>query len=326
MMEILNIQPIQSNKMSFIQLICVLMLHLCVAFQIQAQETNNNMEKYMVKEVCMACHKDLYDKMSTNTHWRAHTGQITDGDNPCLSCHGDAVQHVIEGLGSKSPGLVTFGWSASSDTGTQNKACLNCHTDTGRIHWQDSIHYTEDISCTQCHFIHQPDKVREKKSEADICYRCHQIVRGEMHKPYTHPVLAEKLSCSDCHEAHGSLGPTQLKQFTLNETCTNCHADKRGPFLWEHEPVSEDCTLCHNAHGSIHPGMLTKRKPHLCQSCHQPNAEFAARHARRPLGYWEPTSGPPIENVNRLVLGDSCMHCHVQVHGSNHPSGAKFMR
>jgi DmsE family decaheme c-type cytochrome len=317
-------QPIQSNTISSIQLCWILMLYLCITPQLQAKEMDNtDIQKYMVKEVCMACHKDLYDKMSTNKHWSAHAGQ---GDNPCLYCHDDAVQHVIHGLGRKSPGLITFGWNSHTDISTQNKTCLNCHTDTGRIHWQNSAHNTEDVSCTQCHFIHQPDKVRESKSEAAICYRCHQIVRGEMLKPYAHPVVAEKLSCSDCHEAHGSPGLIQLKQFTLNETCTSCHADKRGPFLWEHAPVSEDCSLCHKAHGSIHPGMLTKRRPQLCQSCHQPNAEFAARHARRPLSYWEPTLGAPGDHVNRLVLGESCMNCHVQVHGSNHPSGARLMR
>ncbi len=36
----------------------------------------------------------------------------------------------------------------------------------------------------------------------------------------------------------------------MNETCYTCHADKRGPFLWEHQPVNEDCTNCHTPHGS----------------------------------------------------------------------------
>ena len=317
---------IQSNKISCIQLFWILILHICVISQTQAQDFAKS-KKYMVKEVCLACHKEQYDKMSTNLHWKLHIKQLETADNPCLNCHGDTVQHVIEGLGRKSPGLVTFGWNALSDTETQNKVCLKCHDDTERTHWESSIHGSEDVSCTQCHLNHQPDKVREKTSEAEICYRCHQVVRGEMSKPYTHPVSSsEKLSCSDCHEAHSSPGPIQLNQLTLNDQCTNCHAEKRGPFLWEHAPVTEDCSLCHNAHGSIHPGMLIKRRPHLCQSCHQPNAEFAARHARRPLGYWEPTSGPPLEHANRLVLGESCMNCHVQVHGTNHPSGARLMR
>jgi hypothetical protein len=32
----------------------------------------------------------------------------------------------------------------------------------------------------------------------------------------------------------------------------SCHAEKRGPFLWEHAPSVENCANCHEAHGSIH--------------------------------------------------------------------------
>ena len=40
----------------------------------------------------------------------------------------------------------------------------------------------------------------------------------------------------------------------LNDTCYDCHAEFRGPYLWEHAPVPEDCSNCHDPHGSNHPG------------------------------------------------------------------------
>ena len=55
---------------------------------------------------------------------------------------------------------------------------------------------------------------------------------------------------------------------TVNQTCYTCHAEKRGPFLWEHAPAAEDCTLCHTPHGSVYPSLLTKTPPLLCQQCH----------------------------------------------------------
>ena len=55
------------------------------------------------------------------------------------------------------------------------------------------------------------------------------------------------MTCSGCHSPHGSTAPAMLVKPTLNQTCYSCHAEKRGPLLWEHQPVTEDCALCHTA-------------------------------------------------------------------------------
>jgi predicted CXXCH cytochrome family protein len=52
-----------------------------------------------------------------------------------------------------------------------------------------------------------------------------------------------------------------LLEATVNDTCYQCHAEKRGPFLWEHAPVREDCTNCHSPHGSTQPSLLKARTP-----------------------------------------------------------------
>jgi DmsE family decaheme c-type cytochrome len=109
----------------------------------------------------------------------------------------------------------------------------------------------------------------------------------------------------------------QLVRQTLNDTCYQCHAEKRGPYLWEHAPVSEDCGLCHAPHGSNHPGMLTRRAPLLCQSCHSQSGHPSVPQTADGLA-----NGVP----SQFLLAQSCMNCHTQVHGSNHPSGSKLMR
>ena len=100
--------------------------------------------------------------------------------------------------------------------------------------------------------------------------------------------------------------------------CFECHADKRGPFVWEHAPVAEDCTTCHAPHGSIHPGMLKARGPMLCQSCHSE----AGHPSLAPVA----AAGLAGGQRSPYVLGQNCLTCHSQVHGSNHPSGSKLMR
>ena len=110
-----------------------------------------------------------------------------------------------------------------------------------------------------------------------------------------------------------------LSQPTLNQTCNSCHADKRGPVLWEHAPVAEDCSLCHVPHGSVRTALLTKNPPLLCQQCHTTASHPSL--ARTAQGLPGGSSG----GAAFLVAG-SCTNCHSQVHGSNHPAGAKLMR
>ena len=59
-----------------------------------------------------------------------------------------------------------------------------------------------------------------------------------------------------------------LKQPTINDQCYSCHADKRGPYVFNHPPVEENCATCHNPHGSVHDKLLNESAPNLCQDCH----------------------------------------------------------
>jgi len=140
----------------------------------------------------------------------------------------------------------------------------------------------------------------------------------DQHRAFAHPIDAGKMSCTGCHDVHGGSSDTLLKHKTTNETCFECHADKRGPFVWEHAPVAEDCTTCHAPHGSIHPGMLKARGPMLCQSCHSE----AGHPSLAPVA----AAGLAGGQRSPYVLGQNCLNCHSQVHGSNHPSGSKLMR
>ena len=91
--------------------------------------------------------------------------------------------------------------------------------------------------------------------------------------------------------------------------------------LWEHAPVAEDCALCHASHGSVRPAMLTKNTPALCQDCHS----VAGHPAVSRTGAALPGNGGGGGGSIFVVAG-SCTNCHSQVHGSNHPAGAKLMR
>ena len=119
------------------------------------------------------------------------------------------------------------------------------------------------------------------------------------------------MDCVTCHNPHGSVTEKLLKANSVNENCYSCHAEKRGPFLWEHPPVTESCSNCHEPHGTNHEKLLKVAKPRLCQQCHV--------ETRHPTRAQDPRT--------RFFFNRSCTNCHSQVHGSNHPSAAgRFQR
>jgi DmsE family decaheme c-type cytochrome len=132
------------------------------------------------------------------------------------------------------------------------------------------------------------------------------------------PLLEGKISCVDCHNPHGSTTPPLLKANSVNETCYNCHAEKRGPFLYEHAPVRDNCVNCHSPHGSNNEKLLVVARPILCQQCHEQNGHLTELMTRGGIA-----NGP---RPDPRVIGRACNNCHSQIHGSNSPSGSRFER
>jgi DmsE family decaheme c-type cytochrome len=116
---------------------------------------------------------------------------------------------------------------------------------------------------------------------------------------------------------HGSTNVRLLRKGdSIAEMCTSCHGDKRGPFLFEHAPSRDGCVTCHDPHGSINERMLVTKLPILCQRCHA-----AARH---PSTIYDQGAFDASGSVR--VYARSCVTCHSAIHGSNHPSGQRFIR
>lgn len=294
-------------------------------------------DAYMRLDVCLGCHDEQYEAIRSTAHWMAGDVRAPASVHQCSACHGDLEAHVNSEGEEGTGGLKPHDKTGMMTPAEQNSVCTGCHRESGLLHWQGGPHDTGDVGCVGCHRLHGEDRVRSRQTEAGVCYDCHAELRAQVYKPYGHPLRDGKMACSDCHNPHGGAGDADLKTFSVNETCYACHAEKRGPFLWEHAPASENCLLCHSAHGSIHKDMLTRSAPHLCQSCHEPTAIANnplgphAQHSRLALGFrtpGAPDQGPTVggRGISRLVLGESCGNCHNKVHGSNHPAGAGLTR
>jgi DmsE family decaheme c-type cytochrome len=149
-----------------------------------------------------------------------------------------------------------------------------------------------------------------KQPQMLLCTSCHLQKKAQLLRPGHMPMREGKMQCTSCHNPHGTPNDKMLLQTSVNQNCYTCHAEKRGPYLWEHAPVRENCLNCHDAHGSINEKMLKVKQPLLCQQCHQTSSH----------------PGPAYPAQSRYAFNQGCMHCHPTIHGSIHPSGNRFFR
>jgi DmsE family decaheme c-type cytochrome len=312
-----------------LRLLFVMALTLCASpapAQQRQTTTPGQIAAQAVVKTCLTCHGA---DPKVTAILGSPMAKIGDPRTPfalggCEGCHGDSTEHM---QGKAPYPAVVFNGPHASPVAVRNAVCSGCHEGGEHMNWKGSPHEVNNKACTDCHTAHAAkDPVTVKATQVEVCFTCHARQRADSFKYSHHPMREGKVVCSDCHNPHGSPGDTKLlKEFTVNETCYNCHADKRGPLLWEHQPVRDDCTNCHNPHGSNEPRLMVERMNFLCASCHsaESNNSGGAFGGHGAI----PFRGPGIPGFNSALANQRrCVNCHSQVHGSNSPSGAFFFR
>jgi DmsE family decaheme c-type cytochrome len=270
---------------------------------------------YIGADACKACHEDAATSLAATRHG---TTQVADANGVvgCETCHGPGAAHAESG------DITKIRVPRTLPEAEQSAACLTCHERDERSHWQGSPHDGRGLSCLTCHKIHQAGKphpaLLAKATEFDTCGSCHLRRKSALMRSAHMPMREGTMTCSSCHNPHGSTGPSLLKQESINDNCYTCHAEKKAPMLWEHPPVKENCLTCHDPHGSLHPRMQIAKQPRLCQQCHD-----ESKHPTQP--YADASPGAEFFPGSRM-FDRGCLNCHSQIHGSNHPAGMRFLR
>lgn len=296
---------------------------------------------YVGVERCRACHRAEVTVFSRTVH-----AQLTATDArqrmDCESCHGAGRAHADAEEAAKGEEAATaaanqliFAFKASA---AENAArCQSCHQSAARQQgFAHSPHAGVGLACSSCHAPHlvaavrrdrlpmpplpqaqafevpRPDVERRwlaesqlKEAQPELCYTCHAQIRAQFSQPFHHRVPEGAIKCTDCHNAHGTQNHATLAAPGW-ETCTTCHVDKHGPFLFEHAAVKvEGCAVCHSPHGATSRFMLLRRESRfLCLQCHgDPHSaqeQVSVPHSR--FGF--------------QTRGD-CTRCHITIHGSN---------
>ncbi|MDP9053484.1 MAG: cytochrome c3 family protein [Acidobacteriota bacterium] len=293
-------------------------------------------ENYAGTDRCHSCHKAEFTEFGKTVHAAipAHRGTVSG----CEACHGGGKLHAdaeeaAHGDDAKIAAAARLIFAFNANPGKNSARCLQCHdTSKQQSQFDHSTHATHGVGCNDCHSPHLtqaaddpkgerlpeaqakffsvpslPEEARWisgsllKKSQPDLCYECHGDVRAQFALPSHHRVPEGAMKCTDCHTPHGTSNRHELTQAGW-ETCTQCHAEKRGPYVFEHAAVKvEGCIACHTPHGSVNRQLLARREERmLCLQCHTAPAGVNVPHSRMSFQ----TRG-------------TCTRCHSVIHGSN---------
>jgi predicted CXXCH cytochrome family protein len=296
-----------------------------------------NPQDFIGADTCVACHADHGTQFSKTVHATAAPAGVMAGTG-CESCHGPGKAHA-EAMAEAATDndkieaarklIFSFNGKPAENSGR----CLTCHaTSQDQMQFDRSEHHFNGVACQTCHSAHlvqaasnprvsetplpqrhfftmprRTDEVRWlssnllRRTQPELCGSCHGTVQAQFSLPSHHRVPEGLMKCTDCHSPHGTRNKPMLQR-TNWEGCTNCHNEKRGPFVHEHAAVKiEGCTGCHTPHGSVSRNLLLRREGRfMCLQCHV---------------------NPQAPNVPHGRLGfatrGECVRCHVTIHGSN---------
>ena len=245
------------------------------------------------REMCLVCHE-----LKPSFAHTPHAGL------ECESCHGPGNLHAEAGGGD----TLSLALLKSADV---NSRCMSCHSKTDEVAgFGGGPHGRGGLSCVTCHISH-PDRPGLSLIKADrsttLCSDCHRPEAADFRKPFHHPVPEKAMECDDCHLSHSrDLGRESQLELGSAHGCVSCHADKKGPFVFEHPPGKlSGCETCHQPHGSQNARMLTRNSVmQLCLECHTMTPGAA------------PGQPPSFHDI-RTARFRNCLVCHGAIHGSN---------
>jgi len=287
---------------------------LSVAPDRAGASTASEQAEYVGQDTCLTCHEDMTKGLDSTPHGRAADPRTPAAARGCESCHGPGGRHIEDPAAAGT--VRKFARISAAEA---SEACLSCHNRGSHALWEGSAHDARNVSCVTCHSVHEPKSAKAQlktASQVETCASCHQTQSMKLKRSAHMPVREGKMECSSCHNPHGSTNVKNLRVGNyVNESCVSCHTEKRGPFLFEHAAGRESCVSCHDPHGSSNDRMLVAKLPMLCQRCHI--------HTRHPGTIYDQAA---VTAKSNRIVGRSCVNCHQQIHGTNHPSGATFVR
>jgi len=206
---------------------------------------------------CISCHdfgpESPVHAVMAGSHGTNGDAKAMEGRRGCEDCHGPSANHAVAPT-QVSPG-ISFGprWSAS--TAAQDGTCLTCHEENVVVHWKNSLHMLNNVTCVSCHDIHTGgDSVLFESKQAEVCTVCHKAQKTGMHN--LEKDLAGDPPCSSCHNSHDHESAKTEMLLNRSEGCRTCHdlvkmaksdtvSDKAKSYHKIMVSTERTCTECH---------------------------------------------------------------------------------
>ena len=196
-------------------------------------------------------------------------------DDTCLACHQQEGMTAQIG-GQPVPLTISADHFAASVHGTENVACVDCHTNiTGFPHPEVTASSPRDFSldmyptCEKCHADQYQKTLDSVHQKAIAAGNTNAAVCTDCHNPHTQARLTDKSSGKLMQEARAA----------VPDICAKCHSTIADAYkgsvhgaalLNENDANVPTCTDCHGVHNIQSPTTNSFRNsvPFLCAKCH----------------------------------------------------------
>ncbi|HEX3891214.1 MAG TPA: cytochrome c3 family protein [Terracidiphilus sp.] len=183
---------------------------------------------------CLHCHASGAASPLEDARNRYAGEPFAAGGITCEACHGDASAHV--GSGGKTPMLRVDELEANR----RDSVCLNCHLE-GQVGVDrlgkriENFKPGDELSDYTLFFTYKT----ENGSGGRATSQWEALLKSACKKK-----SGDKLTCTSCHDPHGSPAPEERVAF-YRQRCLACH--NGAGFAAGHHAENPDCTECHMA-------------------------------------------------------------------------------
>jgi len=183
---------------------------------------------------CLHCHASGAASALPDARNHYAGEPFAEGGITCAACHGDASAHLASG------GKVHMLNIDALAPVRRDSVCLNCHLEgqagVDRLGKQiEKFKPGDDLFDYTLFFVHR----NENGSGGRATSQWEALLKSACKQK-----SGDKLTCTTCHDPHGSPAPGERVVF-YRQRCIGCH--NAAGFAERHHPENPDCTECHMA-------------------------------------------------------------------------------
>jgi len=183
---------------------------------------------------CLHCHASGAASALPDARNHYAAEPFADGGITCEACHGDASAHLASGGKEHMLNIDAL------EPVRRDSVCLNCHLEgqagVNRLGKQiENFKPGDDLFDYTLFFVYR----NENGSGGRATSQWEALLKSACKQK-----SGDKLTCTTCHDPHGSPAPEERVAF-YRQRCVGCH--NAAGFAEKHHPENPDCMECHMA-------------------------------------------------------------------------------